>query len=83
MHHKLTLDLVAAGITRGRDAFFALLGRHGLLVKPRLSRRRTTRSGLWRCPNCLAGMTLTRPHQAWVETSPTLPLKGALSTWRC
>ncbi|MBK7896301.1 MAG: hypothetical protein IPJ90_15785 [Anaerolineaceae bacterium] len=61
MHHKLTLDLVAAGITRGRDAFCCWVA--GLLVKPRLSRRRTTRSGLWRCPNCLAGMTLTRPHK--------------------
>lgn len=66
LHHKLTPDLVAAGITRGRDALFALLGQHGLLLKPRLSRRRTTRSGLWRCPNRLADMRLTRPHQAWV-----------------
>jgi transposase InsO family protein len=76
LHHKLTLDLVAAGITRGRDAFFALLGRHGLLVKPRLSRRRTTRSGLWRCPNCLAGMTLTRPHQAWVGDITYIATEG-------
>lgn len=66
LHHKLAPDLVAADISRGRDALFVLLGRHGLLLRPRLSRRRTTRSGLWRCPNRLTDMTLTRPHQAWV-----------------
>lgn len=65
LYHKLAPALAEAGISRGRDALFALLGRHGLLVKPRLSQRRTTRSGLWRCPNRLADMTLRRPHQAW------------------
>jgi len=76
LHYKLTPDLAAAGITRGRDALFALLGRHGLLVKPRLSQRRTTRSGLWHCPNRLADMTLTRPHQAWVGDITYIATEG-------
>jgi transposase InsO family protein len=66
LHHELRKPLSALGITRGRDAFFALLRAHELLVPPKRSRRRTTRSGLWRCPNLLADLELVRVHQVWV-----------------
>lgn len=66
LHHKLAPKLTNLGLFRGRDAFFTLLAQHDLLVKPRLNRRRTTRSGLWRCPNLLAQLQPEQPHQAWV-----------------
>lgn len=66
LHHELQQPLQALGITRGRDAFFALLGARGLLVETKRSRRRTTRSGLWRCPNLLAETQLVEVNQAWV-----------------
>jgi len=64
--HELQSALHQLGISRGRDAIFDLLDRHQLLIKPKRNRRRTTRSGLWRCPNRLADMTLSKPLQAWV-----------------
>jgi len=66
LHHELQAPLAALGITRGRDALFKLLGTHNLLVSARHSRRRTTRSGLWRCPNLLTGRTVTDINQVWV-----------------
>lgn len=66
LHHELQKPLAALGITRGRDAFFDLLRRQNLLVPAKRSRRRTTRPGLWRCPNLLADLQLGRVHQAWV-----------------
>lgn len=66
LHHELQQPLAALGITRGRDAFFALLRARDLLVPSRRSRRRTTRAGLWRCPNLLAQEQLVRVNQAWV-----------------
>lgn len=64
--HELRTPLAALEIHRGRDAFFDLLRARELLVPPKRSRRRTTRAGLWRCPNLLTGMALTGPYQAWV-----------------
>jgi transposase InsO family protein len=66
LHHELQEPIAALGITRGRDALFELLGRHNLLVPTKRSRRRTTRSGLWRCPNLLADLRLTHVNQVWV-----------------
>jgi putative transposase len=66
LYHELAYSMKALGITRGRDAFFDLLRRHHLLVPAKRSRRRTTRSGWWRCPNLLAEMELHGPYQAWV-----------------
>lgn len=64
--HKLQEPMAKLEISRGRDAFFSLLRRHDLLVPPKRSHRRTTRSGLWRCPNRLSGLDVTHPNQAWV-----------------
>jgi transposase InsO family protein len=66
LHHELQGAMVALGIRRGRDAFLDLLRARELLVPRKRSRRRTTRSGLWRCPNRLLDLTVTRPNQAWV-----------------
>lgn len=66
LHHELQGPMTILGISRGRDAFFDLLRDRNLLVPVKRSRRRTTRSGLWRCPNLLTELELTRTHQAWV-----------------
>lgn len=66
LYHELQKPLAALGICRGRDAFFDLLRAHDLLVPTKPNRRRTTRSGLWRCPNLLTGLTISQGHQVWV-----------------
>lgn len=66
LYHELQTSMETLDITRGRDAFFDLLRDHDLLVPTKRSRRRTTRAGLWRCPNLLAEQKLIRVHQAWV-----------------
>jgi len=66
LHHELQKPMAALGITRGRDAFFELLRVHHLLVSTKRSRRRTTRSGLWRCPNLLTDLQVTHVNQVWV-----------------
>ena len=64
--HELRPQMALLGITRGRDLFFDLLRRQDLLVPHKRNRRRTTRSGLWRCPNLLAELRLNCTQQAWV-----------------
>jgi putative transposase len=64
--HELHQPLAALGITRGRDAFFALLAARHLLVKTKRNGRRTTYPGLWRYPNLLTELAVTRVHQVWV-----------------
>lgn len=59
--------LVTQGWHYGRDRLFALLRREGLLLEKPRRRRRTTYAGLWRCPNRLATVVITRPNQAWVS----------------
>lgn len=66
LHHELQSAMQMLGITRGRDAIFHLLRENDLLIGIKRSRSRTTRSGLWRCPNRLADLSLSRPLQAWV-----------------
>ena len=66
LYHELQGSMAALEIARGRDAFFDLLRSRSLLVPVKRSRRRTTRSGLWRCPNLLAGLDIVQPYQAWV-----------------
>lgn len=67
LHYLLQEQMTQAGIFRGRDALFDLLRAHDLLVVTKRNRRRTTRSGLWRCPNRLAELTVERPNQVWVS----------------
>ncbi len=67
LHYLLQGQLAEHGITRGRDALFDLLRDNDLLVPTKRSRRRTTRPGLWRCPNRLTEMTVKGVNQAWVS----------------
>jgi putative transposase len=55
------------GFSYGRDRLFDLLRRHQLLVEPARRTRRTTYAGLWRCPNLLEELEVTRPNQVWVS----------------
>lgn len=66
MLHKLQFPLQEKSIPIGRDRFLNLLARHDLLVPPLRHQRRTTWSGLWRCPNRLDGLAVTRVQQVWV-----------------
>ncbi|MEJ7830570.1 MAG: IS3 family transposase [Segetibacter sp.] len=57
-------------IEMGRDAFFELLGQHGLLVrKTRRSKPRTTWSDHWlrKYPNLIKDFIPTAPNQLWVS----------------
>jgi transposase InsO family protein len=56
-----------SGIRMGRDKFFELLRKHGLLVEPRRKRVRTTDgSHLYRKhPNLIKGYEPSRPEQVW------------------
>ena len=63
---KLRPEMEQEGISIGRDRFFDLLGRQDLLVPPIRLKRRTTWAGLWRCPNLLEDLTISRVQQAWV-----------------
>ena len=64
----LRAELRAAGVSLGRDRFFALLRGHGLLLPRRRRSARTTNSrhGLRVYPNLAKELTLDRPHQLLV-----------------
>ncbi len=64
--HELRPQMAQAGVCLGRDRFFDLLAGHDLLLPPVRRQRRTTWAGLWRCPNRLDGLTVTRVLQVWV-----------------
>jgi len=66
LYHELQDSMAALDISRGRDAFFDLLRECDLLVPAKRSHRRTTRPGLWRCPNLLEELDMVRVHQVWV-----------------
>jgi putative transposase len=63
---KIGPDTAQKGLKMGRDELFSLLRTHKMLVFPRKSRRRTTIPGLYRTPNLLPGLTISRPNQVWV-----------------
>jgi transposase InsO family protein len=65
--HELKEDMIVAGLVMGRDRFFDLLRRAGLLVWPRQRGFRTTWPGKWRCENLLPGIIIERPNQVWVS----------------
>ncbi len=69
LRHLLRAELEAAGVSVGRDRFFALLAAHDLLVAPKPGTPRTTQSrhSLPVFHNRLAGLVLQSPNQAWVS----------------
>lgn len=64
--HEIRPMMNKLGIYRGRDAFFDLLRQRELLVPKKRNKQRTTRSGLWRCPNLIAELELSGINQVWV-----------------
>lgn len=62
-------DLASAGVSIGRDRFFALLFAHDLLIEQKANYCRTTNSwhGFGVYPNLLKDLSLTGPHQALVS----------------
>jgi transposase InsO family protein len=72
---KLAPMLRAEGLSIGRDRLFALLKSQDLLIERKKTYRRTTIPGLWRAPNRLAGLTVTRPNQVWVSDITYLELE--------
>jgi Transposase and inactivated derivatives len=66
LYHLLSEDLEEAGKI-GRDKFFQLLRRNGLLVKRKRSSIKTTQSyhHFHKWNNLLKGVELTRSNQAW------------------
>jgi len=63
---KIEPGLVENGLKMGRDELFSMLRAQNMLVFPRKSRRRTTIPGLYRTPNLLPGLIISRPNQVWV-----------------
>ncbi len=64
--YKLRDQMAALSISRGRDAFFDLLQAYDLLVPVKRSLHRTTYAGLWRFPNLISELAVTRINQVWV-----------------
>jgi putative transposase len=76
---KLQSQLAIRGISLGRDRLFDLLRRNDLLIPPKRRGTKTTRSGLWRCPNLLPEVTLLRPFQVWVGDITYLTLESGFA----
>lgn len=68
LHHLLKDDLREAGVCIGRDRFFEVLRRQGLLVEPRRKSPRTTNSrhGLPVFRNRINAMVINEPNMVWV-----------------
>jgi len=62
-------DFSLHGISIGRDKFFDLLSEHGLLVRRKSRRARTTNSyhHYHRFPNLIEGLSPERANQVWVS----------------
>lgn len=69
LHHILTPVLQEHGIKYGRDKFYSLLRAHGLLVRKRRTRIRTTNSNhLFRkFPNLIRDLQLLSANRLWVS----------------
>ena len=67
--HLIRSDLESAGVSIGRDRFFALLLAHDMLIERKTRHCRTTNSwhGFRVYPNLIKECLLTGPHQALVS----------------
>lgn len=65
----LIKEMYAGQIDIGRDGFYDLLRRNGLLVRRRRNRVVTTNSFHWlrKYPNLIRELLVTRPNQVWVS----------------
>ena len=76
---KLQPKLALRGFRIGRDRLFDLLRQNDLLVPVKRRSTRTTRSGLWRCPNLLPQLTISNPHQVWVGDITYITLESGFA----
>jgi putative transposase len=62
-------DRLPEELMLGRDSFFSFLREHGLLVRRKRYRAKTTFSNHWlrKYPNLIKEFTPDRPHQLWVS----------------
>ena len=69
LHSMLSAVLSENGIKRGRDKFFVLLKKEGLLVKPRRRRKMTTDSNhvYRKYPNVIREYVPNGPEQIWAS----------------
>lgn len=69
LYFRLRGQLRREGVRIGRDRFFEVLRRHGLLVDPPPRSCRTTdsRHSLPMFPNLIRDMEITAPNQVWVS----------------
>lgn len=69
LYYLLSASFERAGIKLGRDGLHELLFNHGLTVKKRRYRPRTTYSDHWmrKYPNRIKNIVLNAPNQLWVS----------------
>lgn len=69
LQHLLREPFAAHGIKLGRDGLYELLSTHGLLIRQRKRKPRTTNSDhpYRKYPNLIRDLTLTAPGQLWVS----------------
>jgi len=69
LHHELRADMQKLGIYIGRDRFFKLMKRHGMLIRRRRKYTRTTDSNhpFRKYPNLFKDVEWEGPNQAWVS----------------
>lgn len=72
---KLQSTFHQKGIQIGRDRFFAILKENDLLISIKKRQTRTTRSGLYRCPNRLPDIKIDTPLTVWVADITYLTLE--------
>ncbi|MFD2788024.1 IS3 family transposase [Hymenobacter rubripertinctus] len=68
LYERLQDELTTQQLKMGRDALFELLAAHGLLVRRRRRRVRTTfsRHRFRKYPNLISALVVDRPNQVWV-----------------
>ncbi len=66
---RLKATLIAEGVYIGRDCFFDVLRKHGLLISRKHNRARTTNSmhNFFKYKNTFKDLVLTGPGQGWVS----------------
>jgi len=77
MHRMLKAVMIKNKIKLGRDKFFALLKRHGLLVKKRRNFVKTTNSyhRFKKYPNMIKALEVTSPEKVWVSDITYIPIE--------
>jgi putative transposase len=70
LHRMLEKELAQAGVKVGRDKFFEVLGKRGLLLEPQRAKYPSTtdsRHNLPKFGNQIKGLALSAANQVWVS----------------